>query len=327
MNTLYPMKFSPLFKEKIWGGNKIRDLLGYDYGSLPNCGEAWLISGVSGEPTMISNGYLAGNELNELVEVFMGDLVGDAVYERFGDQFPILFKILDSNDWLSVQVHPDDTLAAARGLGNGKTECWYVLQADDNASLIAGFNMEMNRSKYEEACASGRLREILNVEQAQAGDLFFMPAGRVHALGPGCLIAEIQQTSDTTYRIFDWDRRDQQGKLRELHTEDALDAIDFVRPETYKTPYNATKNPSGSLIDTPFFTLNRIQLQQGIKKDYSNLDSFVILFAAEGSFKVRWEDETVEAAGAEAILLPAALGEVEIHPAGHAVILEVFIRE
>jgi mannose-6-phosphate isomerase len=326
MNTLYPMKFAPLFRDKIWGGSKIRELLGYDVGALPNCGEAWLISGVDGEPTLISNGYLAGNELNELVEVFMGDLVGDAVYERFGDQFPILFKILDSNDWLSVQVHPNDQLAAARGTGFGKTECWYVLQADEHASLIAGFNTEMDRDRYEKAFVNGQLKDILNVEQVKAGDVFYMPAGRVHALGPGCLIAEIQQTSDTTYRIYDWDRVDSQGKSRQLHTNEALDAIDFNKPESYRTNYQAVTNQAAKLIDSPFFSINLITLDKVLIKDYSNLDSFVILFAAEGSFSVHWQEETVETGKAETILLPAALGEVEIRPEGNAVILEVFIR-
>jgi mannose-6-phosphate isomerase len=326
MNTLYPLKFAPLFRDKIWGGSKIRELLGYDVGALPNCGEAWLISGVDGEPTLISNGYLAGNELNELVEVFMGDLVGDAVYERFGDQFPILFKILDSNDWLSVQVHPNDQLAAARGTGFGKTECWYVLQADEHASLIAGFNTEMDRDRYEKTFRDGRLKDILNIEKVRAGDVFYMPAGRVHALGPGCLIAEIQQTSDTTYRMYDWDRLDGQGKPRQLHNDEALDAIDFHRPESYRTNYQAVPNQTVSLINTPFFTINRIELDQGLKKDYSNLDSFVILFAAEGNFLLQWEGGDFGVRQSETILLPAVLGEVSILPKGNAVILEVFIR-
>ena len=237
MNSLYPLKFKPIFKDKIWGGQKIKSSLKMDFGDLPNCGEAWMMSGVEDNPTIVENGFLAGNELNEIVEVYMGELVGDKVFDQFGNEFPLLIKFIDSNDWLSIQVHPDDFLARKRNIGFGKTEMWYMLDATDDAELIAGFNKKTDKDEYLQHLENKTLKEILNFEKVEKGDVFYIPAGRVHALGPGCLLAEIQQTSDTTYRIYDWDRIDAAGMFRELHTEEALDAIDFEFHESYKTEY------------------------------------------------------------------------------------------
>jgi len=199
MNTLYPLKFKPIFKDKIWGGEKIKTELGMDYGNLPNCGEVWVISGVDGNQTVVENGFLKDNELNELVEVYMGDLVGEKNFDKFGNEFPLLIKFIDANDWLSVQVHPDDALAAKRNIGQGKTEMWFTLGADKSTQLISGFNQEMDKETYLKHLNDGTLKDILNYEDVKKGDVFFIPAGRVHALGPGMLLAEIQQTSDTTY--------------------------------------------------------------------------------------------------------------------------------
>jgi mannose-6-phosphate isomerase len=325
MQSLYPFKLKPIFKDKIWGGQKIRQHLQLDFGNLPNCGEAWLVSGVDGNPTIISNGYLAGNELNEIVEVFMGDLVGDRVYDRFGDVFPILVKVIDSNDWLSIQVHPDDALAQKRGTGYGKTEMWYVMQADENAELICGFNRPTDEKSYLEHLNSGKLKEIMNFEKVNQGDVFFIPAGRVHALGPGTVIAEIQQTSDTTYRIYDWDRIDHSGQMRELHTEEALEAIDYKMHESYKTPYRTTENQTEKVISSDFFTTNILQFSEAIRKDYSDLDSFVILLCTEGSFELKWEDQSYLIKKAETILLPNLIKEIELFPAEKCTLLEVYI--
>lgn len=326
MDTLlYPFKFTPLYKDKIWGGQKIKTVLKQDFGELPNCGEAWLISGVENSQTVVSNGNLAGNELNELVEVFMGDLVGDDIYEQFGEQFPLLIKILDSNDWLSIQVHPDDELAQKRKIGNGKTEMWYVMQADKDAELIAGFNQEMDREKYLESFNDGKLKDILNVEKVKQGDVFFMPAGRIHALGPGCLIAEIQQTSDTTYRIYDWDRIDQAGMKRELHVEEALDAIDFKQYDSYKTKYTPTLNKTVKAVGSKCFTTNYLELDQALLKDYSEIDSFVILLCTEGSFSLDWVEDAVQVNAGECVLIPNVIGEVELFPKEKCKILEIYI--
>ncbi len=325
MQSLYPFKFNPVYKEKIWGGQKIKNHLKMDYGDLPNCGEAWLISGVEGNPTNISNGYLAKNELNELVEVFMGDLVGDKVYEQFGDIFPILVKVIDSNDWLSVQVHPDDVLAAKRNIGYGKTEMWYIMQADENAQLISGFNRKMDQEEYQQHLNHGKIKDILNYEQVKKGDVFYIPAGRVHALGPGCLLAEIQQTSDTTYRIYDWDRPDKDGNMRELHTKDALEAIDYEIKKDYKSPYEKVLNKTSPIIESPHFTTNIISLDQIMGKDYSEIDSFVILLCTEGSFELKWENGTIDVNKAETVLIPNLLKRVQMIPKTTCELLEVYI--
>lgn len=300
--------------------------MGIDFGLLPNCGEAWLVSGVEGNPTVIANGYLTGNELNELVEVFMGDLVGDKVYDRFGDVFPILVKIIDSNDWLSIQVHPDDALAKKRGGEFGKTEMWYVLQADENAELICGFKEQISSDVYLNQLSKGQLSALMNYEKVNKGDVFYIPAGRVHALGPGSLIAEIQQTSDITYRIFDWNRTDAAGNLRELHTEEALDAIDFSTHDNYKTAYNKVTNQTGKLIESPFFVTNILHFDQPIRKDYSQLDSFVILLCTQGRMKLVWNDHVLTLNMGEVALLPNLIEQIELHPDGISELLEVFIR-
>ncbi|MCE1201696.1 MAG: class I mannose-6-phosphate isomerase [Bacteroidia bacterium] len=326
MNTLYPLSFKPIFKEKIWGGQKIKQFLGMDTGLLPNCGEVWLLSGVDGNPTVVANGYLSGNELNELGEVFMGDLLGESVYERFGGKFPILVKVIDSNDWLSIQVHPDDTLAQKRGTGYGKTEMWYAMQADEGAQLICGFNKPMDEGTYLEYLNAGKLPEIMNYEQVDQGDVFFIPAGRVHALGPGLLIAEIQQTSDTTYRIYDWERVDDKGKPRELHTDLALEAIDYTLHPHYKTPYNKADGKAQTLVQSPFFTTNILKPATALQKNYDGLDSFVILMCTSGGCKIEGEGQNIGLKAGGVVLLPNAAKSVTIYPENDCVLLEVYIE-
>jgi len=325
MNTLYPLKFQPVFKDKIWGGNKIKSVLGMDYGKLLNCGEAWVVSGVEGNPTLVKNGFLAGNELNELVSIYMGDLVGDDVYEKFGNEFPLLIKYIDANAWLSIQVHPDDDLAEQRGLKNGKTEMWYVLEAEKDAELISGFSRAMTREDYLKYLEEKRLKEILNFEKVKKGDVFFIPAGRIHALGPGVLLAEIQQTSDTTYRIYDWDRIAADGTQRELHTREALDAIDFEMADQYKTRYKAEKNKTTTLVSCQQFTTNLLDYDSEISKDYEELDSFVILMGIEGTGRLNWEGGELEIKTGEAIVIPNVINRITLNPNGNAKLLEIFI--
>lgn len=322
---LYPLKFKPVFKDKIWGGQKIRTKLGLDFSPLPNCGEAWALSGVPGGQTVIANGFLEGNELNEILEIYMDELVGEKVYAYYPGEFPILVKFLDSNDWLSIQVHPDDALAARRNIGRGKTEMWYVMDADPGAELISGFNRKMNSATYLDFLQKQQLKEVLNVEKVAKGDSFFIPAGRVHALGPGLLLAEIQQTSDTTYRIYDWDRVDNEGKSRELHTDLALEAIDFSPVESYRTQYRQVVNKPATLADCPFFTTNLLHYDLETYKDYSNLDSFVIYVCVEGKADIRTGDECISIAAGEVVLLPATLTEATLLPAPGVKILEVYI--
>jgi len=322
---LYPLKFKPVFKDKIWGGQKIRTSLGLDFSPLPNCGEAWALSGVSGCQTLISNGFLEGNELNEILEIYMDELVGEKVYARYSNEFPILVKFIDANDWLSIQVHPDDALAARRKIGNGKTEMWYILDADPDAELITGFNRKMNAATYLEFLKQNRLKESLNFEKVEKGDAFFIPAGRVHALGPGIVLAEIQQTSDTTYRIYDWDRVDNEGKSRKLHTDLALEAIDFSHVDSYRIKYRNVPNKPATLVDCPFFTTNLLEAGQSTIKDYSALDSFVIYVCVEGKAELSSGTARVSLTAGEVVLLPATTEAVSLKPDPDIKILEVYI--
>jgi mannose-6-phosphate isomerase len=325
LKQLYPFKFKPIFKEKIWGGHKIKTELGIDFGKLPNCGELWAISGVEGEQSVVENGFLAENELNELVEIYMGELVGEKVFKQFGNEFPLLIKLINTNDWLSIQVHPDDELAQKRGIGFGKTEMWYILGADKKAQLISGFKRKMDIDSYLNYFETGKLKEILNFESVNKGDVFFIPAGRVHALGSGILLAEIQQTSDTTYRIYDWDRPGIDGKMRELHTEKALDAIDFTFYEEYKTKYQRKPNFTNSLIDSPYFTTNLLELDKPVLKNTSELDSFRIYMGVEGTCFIKYEDGQIEINKGEVILVPASIHNLVIEPNNKASLLEIYI--
>jgi mannose-6-phosphate isomerase len=325
MNSLYPLKFTPVFKEKIWGGQKVRTALGLDFAPLPNCGEAWVLSGVPGSETLVSNGFLEGNHLNELLEIYMDELVGEMVFQKHGELFPVLIKFIDSNDWLSVQVHPNDELAVKRGLGGGKSELWYILEAEKGAEIITGFNKETDRESFLRHLDQKRLEEILNREKVSPGDAFYMPAGRIHALGPGILLAEIQQTSDTTYRIYDWDRADGNGKARELHTELALDAIDFGLHESYRSRYRSESNKPAALAHTPHFNTDIITLSQPVNRDYGILDSFVVHLCVEGSYRLETEESTEQVGKGEAVLIPATTTEARMVPSPGATVLEIYI--
>lgn len=325
MSKLYPLKFKPIYKDKIWGGQKINTILGGDFSPLPNCGEVWVLSGVEGNQTEIMDGFLEGNELNELVEIYMGDLVGDKVFETYGNEFPILIKFIDANDWLSIQVHPDDELAMERHGTLGKTEMWYIMDAEEKSELISGFSKKISKEDYVQHLENKTLKNILNFAPVKKGDVFYIPSGRVHALGPGILLAEIQQTSDNTYRIYDWDRIDKMGMVRDLHTDLALDALDFNVSDDYKTKYEEKLNETAKMVESPFFTTNIIHLKQGLKKDYSELDSFVILIASEGSFNLTCDQNTYSIKYGEVILIPANIEEVEIYPEMDCKILETYI--
>lgn len=322
---LYPLKFKPVFKDKIWGGQKIRSTLGLDFSPQPNCGEAWVLSGVAGCQTVVANGFLAGNELNEILEIYMDELVGEKVFEKYRDEFPILVKFIDSNDYLSIQVHPDDVLAARRNQGKGKAEMWYVLDSDADAELITGFNRRMDAATYQEFLSQKRLKEILNIEKPSKGDVFFIPAGRVHALGPGILLAEIQQTSDTTYRIYDWDRLDNAGKPRELHADLALEAIDFSPVDSFRTNYRHGPNQATTLVDCPFFKTTLLEIDRLTGKDYSTLDSFVIYVCVDGRAEIHTDEGNVSLTTGEVVLLPATIEEVSLVPDPNIRILEVCI--
>ncbi len=327
MNKLYPLKFTPILKDKIWGGNRLQEKLNKDPGILPNIGESWELSAIPGELSIVSNGELKGNNIQELLTVYKDKLVGEKTYTKYGNQFPLLFKFIDANEYLSVQVHPDDTMAMERHNSYGKTEMWYIVDAEKDAKLISGFNQEMNKEKYLQQMSNGKLRDVLNFENVLPDDVFFMPAGRIHATGPGILFAEIQQTSDITYRIYDWDRKDKFGKSRQLHTEDAKNAIDYSMVSNYKTPYKTKINQSNNIVDSEFFTTNILEFDTEIFKNYQSTDSFVVYMAINGSTKISFNHQSIFLDKGETILIPACIKNIVLYPsAGSSKLLEVNIN-
>lgn len=327
MPGLYPLKFTPIYLEKIWGGNRMKTILGKDFGNLTNCGESWELSAVEGNVSVVSNGFLAGNNLSELIEVYMGDLVGDKVYKKFGFEFPLLFKFIDANDDLSVQVHPNDELAKERHNAYGKTEMWYVIQAENGALINSGLNRPVTRQEYLSFLEEGRLSELLHYDKAEPGDVYFIPAGRVHAIGKGVLLAEIQETSDITYRIYDYDRKDAQGNLRELHNDLAIDAIDFSYSDEYKANYTTEENVSSTIVSCKYFTTNLLNFNKRLEKDYYSLDSFIVYMNLAGRFKIEHaEGEEIIEKG-ETVLIPAGMGAFHLTPLTEEVqTLEVYIK-
>ncbi len=326
MNTLYPIKLDPIFKDKVWGGTRMKTLLGKNFEPLPNCGESWEVSGVKDSVSVISNGFLKGNTLEEAIEVYMGDLVGDGVFGTFGHQFPLLLKFIDTTQPLSIQVHPDSAMAWERHKSFGKTEMWFVVHAEEDAEIIVGFKPGVDRDTYLHHVENNTLRDIMNVEKAFPGDVFFIPAGRIHAIGAGITLCEIQQTSDVTYRIYDWDRPGLDGNPRELHTDEAVDAIDFGVVDAYKTAYQVMPNGSTKLVSCPYFTTNLLVFDKKIEHDYVFLDSFVLYVCVEGSFTIvyPWGKESVKPG--ESVLLPAEIKQVELLPDTQCKVLEVYVK-
>lgn len=326
MNELYPLKFKPILKGKIWGGTKLNNILHKNTGGIEKCGESWEISGVQDNISVVTNGFLKGNNLEEIIEIYMGDLVGDNIYRKFGVEFPLLIKFIDASDVLSIQVHPDDQLAKERHEAFGKTEMWYIIQADENSEIITGFNRKINKVIYQDKLNRKDLKDILNIEKAASGDVYFIPSGRVHAIGAGILLAEIQQTSDITYRIYDWDRVDTDGKGRELHTELALDAIDYNHYENYKTGYDNTLNKTSEIIDCKYFSTNMLYFSKRVGKDFNFIDSFVIYICLSGQFAIEFNDEMEMVSMGESVLIPAGLKNIVLNSVGETRLLEVFIK-
>jgi len=326
MSELYPLKFEPLLKEKVWGGNKL--VTGYHKKGDPTLkyGESWELSAVSDNLSVVSNGFLAGNNIEELIEVYMGDLTGDTVFEKFGNEFPLLIKLIEAREDLSIQVHPGDAVARERHKAYGKTEMWYIFESDKNSRIYTGFSNNITKEEYLDALSAGELAGLLNVESPATGDVFFTPAGRIHAIGAGILLAEIQQTSDITYRIFDWNRTGNNGKPRELHTDLALDVIDFKTSGESKIVKEPVLNRTINLISCEFFTTNVIDFNKPVIKDYNLFDSFIIYICVEGEFMIRWDGKSESVTKGETVLLPAMIKDIVLEPLMESRILEVFIN-
>jgi mannose-6-phosphate isomerase len=319
------LKFKPIVIDKIWGGTKLHTLLGKAIGNLSNIGESWEISGFEAHLSIVSNGFLKGNNLNELVGIYMHDLTGEHVYEKYGNKFPLLIKIIDTNAPLSIQVHPNDDIASKKHNSFGKTEMWYVMSAEKDAYLISGFNSAITPSEYVKAVEEDKIESFLAKHIVNSGDVFFIPAGRVHSIGAGIMLVEIQQTSDLTYRIYDYNRRDPDGNLRELHTELAKEAIDFNIPNSYYTEYNSVKNKSIEVVKSPYFVTSVLDFDKPVSRDYYNLDSFVVLICIEGKAYIEYSDGKKEnVKPGETFLIPAELSQIELVPKNKSIILEVY---
>ena len=308
---MYPLKFHPILKERLWGGTKLKTVLGKSVSS-DITGESWEISGVQGDISIVANGALAGTSLQQLIDHRAQELLGKSVTERFGKEFPILIKFIDAKQDLSVQLHPNDKLAKERHNSFGKTEMWYVMDADDDANLIVGFNRDVAKEEYAESLKKDSLLDLLNYEKVKRGDTFFINTGKVHAIGAGVLLAEIQQTSDVTYRIFDFNRKDKNGNLRELHTEQALDAIDYQKKDDFKVDYSTHTNMVNAVVDCPYFKTDYVHLTENWLKDLSQTDSFTILMCVNGAAHVSNDEGTVEVNRGETVLVPAVSNSITI---------------
>ncbi len=322
---LYPMKFKPIYKPKIWGDDKLKSILNKT--DAPEmAGESWEISAVQENISILKNGFLKGNSLQDLIEIYMEDLIGPKVYKKFGNEFPLLVKFIDANDNLSVQVHPDDEMAKKRHNAYGKTEMWYILQAEQGAQLVSGFKKPISREEFTARMNDSNIRETLNFVDVKAGDVYFIPAGRIHATGAGILFAEIQQTSDITYRVYDWDRVDSNGKSRELHTELARDVIDYSPVEKARTDYTTKPDFPSRIITCPYFTTNYLHLTKSLTKSYAGCESFVIIMCTEGKLDITWDNGTLNMVKGETALIPHEVMEITIIPAPETKILETFIE-
>lgn len=323
--TLYPLKFKPILKSIIWGGSEIckfKDIHPVQEG----IGESWEVSGVKNNLSVVENGKLAGKNLEELIDTYKESLVGEKVYRHFGNTFPLLIKFIDAHADLSIQVHPDDEVARIRHNSFGKTEMWYVIDASENAFLYSGFEKELNRNNYAESVADNTFVDYLAKHYIKKGDVFFLPAGRVHAIGAGSFIAEIQQTSDITYRIYDYDRKDANGKTRELHTEQAKDAIDYKVYDNYKTDYKNERNIPIPLECCHYFTTNLLDMDKIWQRDLSDIDSFVIYICMGGSCKITDNNgNSLKLRQGETTLIPACTKGVEITPDTGVLMLETFV--
>jgi mannose-6-phosphate isomerase len=325
MKELYPLKFEPVLKEKIWGGQTLARHYGKKAGNLNNIGESWELSAVSDNVSVVSNGFLAGNNIEEVIEVYMGDLTGESVYDKFGVEFPLLIKFIEAREDLSVQVHPGNDLAKKRHNAYGKTELWYILESEKDAKIYTGFSRPVTKEEYIDALDNNKIISLLNVESAVAGDTFFTPAGRIHAIGAGTVLVEIQQTSDITYRIYDWGRQGLKGESRELHTELALESIDFSSAGNCKIRKTPALNKIENLVNCEFFNANILHFNNRIIRDYNLIDSFVVYICTEGGLLINWDVNSETVSKGETVLLPAIIRDVALQPAPEATVLEIYI--
>ena len=314
--------FEPLLKQTLWGGDKIIPFKQLN-ASQDHVGESWEISGVSGSETIVANGPQKGKSLNQLVREQKGLLVGQENYERFGDEFPLLIKFIDAQKDLSIQVHPNDEVAHRQGKPRGKTEMWYVFPSAPGAFLYNGLKQQITPEQYKAMVENDTITDALARYEVSEGDVFFIPAGRIHAIGSGSFVAEIQQTSDVTYRIYDYKRKDKNGNYRELHTKEAAESIDYHVLPDYRTAYELKQNEGVQVVSCPYFTTAVYDLTEPMTLDYTELDSFVILIAVKGEGKLICEGEEMPFHMGDTVLLPATTKEVKVE--GTVKFLETYV--
>jgi mannose-6-phosphate isomerase len=319
MSKLYPIKFIPITQYRIWGGNKLNQILPSEM-HMDKLGEIWSISGIEDHLSIVENGPLKGKSLKELIQEFKSKLVGKKVWDKFQEEFPILIKFIDAAEPLSVQVHPNDELAKKRHNSFGKTEMWYIIETKEDAELIIGFQEDISAEKFQKHLKEQNLEEVLNKVPVSKGDLIYLPSGRVHAIGAGVILAEIQQSSDITYRIYDYDRIDKDGKKRELHTDLALEAIDYHAVSNIKTDYKKFNNHLDTLLDTPYFTS---KIYSGNKEfTICSNEDMIIYICTEGKLKIQTETGGIELKKYESALIPAEISEFILIP-DNATFIEV----
>ena len=321
--NLYPFKFYPILKERLWGGTNLGTLLGKELES-DLIGESWELSGVAGDVSIVANGSFKGTTLTDLINKFPEEILGKSVLERFGKEFPILIKFIDAQKDLSIQLHPDDELARKRHNSFGKTEMWYIMDAENDAELIIGFKEDISKETYIESLKNDTLTDLLNYENVSEGDAYFINAGKIHAIGAGILIAEIQQTSDQTYRVYDYNRKYAQGNLRELHTELSVDAISYDRQDDFKVIYGKETNVSNPMVNCPYFKTNFISLNKNIQFDVSNQDSFTIYMCIDGEVLIENDFGSILIKKGETVLVSAITSHVLLS-AEQAKLLEITI--
>ncbi len=306
---MYPLKFKPILKTIVWGGEKIAPYKEIET-DQKHIGESWELSGVHGNESVVAEGPLAGRSIADLVKQYKGELIGSHVYENTGDEFPLLIKFIDALTDLSIQVHPNDELAAKRHNSKGKTEMWYVVDAEPGAHLLAGLTKHITPEEYAAKVADGPITDVLARHEVHPGDVFFLPAGRIHAICGGCFIAEIQQTSDITYRIYDYGRLGLDGKPREVHTELAKDAIDYKVYDNYRTEYTPVQNEEVEVVSCQYFTTSIYDLTLPYAKDLSELDSFLVVMCLSGRGTLEVDGEEITVHQGETVLVPASADDI-----------------
>lgn len=318
---LHLLKFVPILKEKIWGGTKLNQR--FNKNASGKIGESWELSGVEESVSVVANGTLKGYSLNMLIETFGAEFMGEKVYKRFGNKFPLLFKFIDAADDLSVQLHPNDTLAKKRHNSFGKTEMWYIMDAEENARIIIGFKEGTTKQIFEQHISENKITDVLVSKMVNEGDCFFIAPGTVHAIGAGVVLAEIQQTSDITYRIYDWNRPDLDGKMRELHAQEAIEAINYNEVDD-EIHISEEENKAVLLKKSDFFETNKLVLSKDIQRDLTLKDSFVVYMCIAGNatFTAHNYSENIETG--ETILIPHSLANLMIKTQS-ATLLEVYI--